>query len=119
MLLSQNICNDIEVKDLFIDHDFHTIRMFLTFTHCGHPYIASFRFMNAISEWNLVSVEHSIDIPCQKCSKFLPPGQRDNFLSDFFKHCRDVIQNELLADPVVLEKLKIFRLEALTNGYNY
>jgi hypothetical protein len=112
------ICENIEFKDLFIVENYNTIKLYSTFEHFGYRYDINFNYIPSGKEWRLTNLLHPDFTACPKCKKYLDHTWKD-------RHCRyllqysDTIKNEILADSIIAEKMRNFRLEAITAGFDY
>jgi hypothetical protein len=114
------ICENITFDNLFIDKGFNTIRLYVKFDHFEDQYDAYFRYIHSLKVWYLSEILHSNNKPCLECLKNLPRTRQENLQCVFFdQFYRIGIEREILGDANIKEKLKNFRLEAITAGFDY
>jgi hypothetical protein len=117
--MTKIICENIECKKLYIDKGFNTIRLHISFEHAEERYNAFFRYISPSKEWYLANIHHNDDTACQKCIEFVPKIKQHRLQCNFFNEKRVEIAKEILANATIEEKLRNFRLEAITSGFNY
>jgi hypothetical protein len=112
------ICKNIELEDLSIDKRFNIITLSTAFEHCGFQYDADFRYNQISKEWYLSDIYHTNMMACSLCIEN-SPQILDEYYCRYLLEFRCEIRQEIMADAVIKEKIKNFRLEAITAGFDY
>jgi hypothetical protein len=113
--LEDLLCENIKFEELFIDTSHNIIKLFTAFEYCGYKYDGYFRYSK---EWDLYKIFHAHFTGCHLCNK-LPGKEHEGYRCIYLWQYKNKIEKEIMANDTIKEKLKNFRLEAITAGFNY
>jgi hypothetical protein len=116
--MRSSICENIRFNRLFIDNGKNTIRLYTTFEHCDYHYDACFTFSRSSKFWKLNEIFHTNYSACLNCMEYCSDDYND-FDCRYLERYKEEIREKILDDPIVSEKIRNFRLEAITAGFNY
>jgi hypothetical protein len=113
------ICKNIEFEDLFIDDFRQEIRLVTHFEHKDHFYYTYFRYSKENPNWHFISVEHADAETCKHCISHMDEDSWEDYQCWYLEQYRNQIFDEIMSIETIQDKIRNFRLEAITCGYNY
>jgi hypothetical protein len=111
-------CNQIQCIDISIYHIDKPIELHVIFENDGNFYDVYLNYFNTERKWNFGVIYHRDRVCCSHCKKNLPSHYQLDYRCIFYSNYTDELTDILLSNPTIQEKIKNFRLEALTNGFN-
>jgi hypothetical protein len=111
-------CNQIQFKNIFIlNHKVKELILLVSFENSGNFYDVYFKYVNF--EWSFKNIYHSNYEHCSHCLKHVNENERLYSICKYCRFYKAKIKDELLNDKIVKQKIKNYRLEAITNGFKY
>jgi hypothetical protein len=117
--LCTRLCHHIEFKELSVNPVLDEINLYIRFENDGFFYDVTLDYKNSLNKWTIDSIYHKEHEICDKCFDYMFKTEETDFPCKRLEKFESEIKKELLNDPKVKEKIKNFRLEAITSGFVY